>query len=175
MTGVCPISRGWRNWSRSARRTGERRSARALPADTFLRAYGLPHLLKFAQTPGLLVMLNGMNAGYRQCSSTGGRSHDPCLRGRAFVRDLVGRHARRERERVPQRPLDRLERKHDDGGRENRGGIPRPDYGHLEVEVSVDDPKAYTKPWKVTLKQRLAVDTELVDEIASRTRSRLSA
>jgi hypothetical protein len=31
--------------------------------------------------------------------------------------------------------------------------------------VTVDDRKAYTKPWTVTLRQRLAVDTELVDEI----------
>ncbi len=34
--------------------------------DTFVRAYSLPHLFKFVQTPGLLVMLNEMNAGYRQ-------------------------------------------------------------------------------------------------------------
>ena len=29
--------------------------------------------------------------------------------------------------------------------------IRRPDYGHLEVVVTVDDPTAYTKPWTVTL------------------------
>ena len=46
-----------------------------------------------------------------------------------------------------------------------RERIRRPDFGHLEVEVTIDDPKAYTKPWTVTLKQRLAVDTELVDEV----------
>ena len=38
---------------------------RCLP-DFFLRAYGLPHMLKFVHTPDLLVMLNEMNAGYRQ-------------------------------------------------------------------------------------------------------------
>lgn len=27
----------------------------------------------------------------------------------------------------------------------------------------MDDPKAYTKPWTVTLKQRIVVDTELLD------------
>ena len=43
---------------------------RCLP-DTFLRAYGLPHLLKFVHTPGLLVMLNEMNAGYRQVFTDG--------------------------------------------------------------------------------------------------------
>ena len=39
----------------------------------------------------------------------------------------------------------------------------RPDFGHLEIEVTVDDPKAYTKLWTVTLKQRIVVDTELLD------------
>jgi hypothetical protein len=34
--------------------------------DHFLRAYGLPHLLKFVHSPSLLVVLNEMNAGYRQ-------------------------------------------------------------------------------------------------------------
>ena len=39
--------------------------ARCLP-DTFLRSYGLPHIEKFIQTPGLFVMLDEMNASYRQ-------------------------------------------------------------------------------------------------------------
>jgi hypothetical protein len=29
----------------------------------------------------------------------------------------------------------------------------------------VDDPKAYTKPWTVTIKERLIVDTELIEEV----------
>ena len=43
--------------------------------------------------------------------------------------------------------------------------IRRPNFGSLEVELTVDDPKAYTKPWTVTLKQFLVLDTELIDEI----------
>ena len=46
-----------------------------------------------------------------------------------------------------------------------REQIRRPDFGHLEIQVTVDDPKAYTKPWTVTLKQRIVVDTDLIDEI----------
>jgi hypothetical protein len=46
-----------------------------------------------------------------------------------------------------------------------RERIRRPDFGHLAIEVTVDDSKAYTRPWTVTLRQRIAVDTELVDEI----------
>ncbi len=39
----------------------------------------------------------------------------------------------------------------------------RPDYGHLEIEVTIDDPKAYTKPWTVTVHQRILPDTELIE------------
>ena len=43
--------------------------------------------------------------------------------------------------------------------------IRRPDFGHLEIQVTVDDPKAYTKPWTVTLNQVIVIDTDLIDEI----------
>jgi hypothetical protein len=39
----------------------------------------------------------------------------------------------------------------------------RPDFGHLEIEVTIDDPKAYTKPWTVTVHQRIMADTELIE------------
>jgi hypothetical protein len=39
----------------------------------------------------------------------------------------------------------------------------RRDYGHLEIELHVDDPKAYTKPWTVNLNQQILADTELLD------------
>ena len=40
-------------------------------------------------------------------------------------------------------------------------------HGHLEIEVTVDDPKAYTRPWTVTLRQQFAADTELIDEVCA--------
>ena len=39
----------------------------------------------------------------------------------------------------------------------------RVNYGRLEVDVTVDDPKAYTRPWTVTLTQLIVLDTELLD------------
>jgi len=48
---------------------------------------------------------------------------------------------------------------------EMNAGLRRPDFGHLETQVTADDPKSYSKPWIVTLRQRIAVDTELIDEI----------
>jgi hypothetical protein len=38
-------------------------------------------------------------------------------------------------------------------------------YGRLEVEVTVNDPKAYTKPWTVKLNQVIALNTDLLDYI----------
>jgi hypothetical protein len=135
--------------------------------DNFLRAYGLPHLLKFVHTPGLLVVLNEMNAGYRQVFTDGRplpTDPNPSWQGYSsaqwsgdtLVIDTIGlrddtwidwngsvlTQAARVREEIR-----------------------RPNFGYLEVRATVDDPKAYTKPWTVTLKQRIVVDTELVDEI----------
>ncbi|MEO8259384.1 MAG: hypothetical protein ABI868_18700 [Acidobacteriota bacterium] len=43
----------------------------------------------------------------------------------------------------------------------------RADYGHLEIQVTVDDPKAYTKPWSVTLNQRVLPDAELIEFVCA--------
>ena len=141
---------------------------RCLP-DFFLRAYGLPHYLKFVQTPDLLVMLNEYNGTYRQIFTDGRplpEAPHPSWQGYstatwaddALVIDTIGfrddlwidwdgstiTEAARVRERIR-----------------------RPDFGHLEIDVTVDDPKAYTKPWTVTLRQQFAADTELIDEICA--------
>jgi hypothetical protein len=139
---------------------------RCLP-DTFLRAYSLPHLVKLVQTPSLLVMLNEMNAGYRQVfMDERPLPEDPVpswqgyssgkWEGDTLVVNSIGFR--------------------DDlwidwngsvimSGAKVEERIRRPDFGHLEIGVTVDDPKSYTKPWTVTLRQRLALNTELVDEI----------
>ncbi len=39
----------------------------------------------------------------------------------------------------------------------------RPNFGNMEIEVTVDDPKAYTKPWTVKISHRLMLDTELIE------------
>jgi hypothetical protein len=36
-------------------------------------------------------------------------------------------------------------------------------YGRLDIDLTIDDPKVYTRPWTVTLSQRIVVDTELMD------------
>jgi hypothetical protein len=139
---------------------------RCLP-DNFLRAYGLPHLLKFVHTSSLLVVLNEMNAGYRQVFTDARPLPDdpsPAWQGYSSARwsgdtlivDTIG---------------IRNDTWIDWGGSvlteaaKVREEITRPDFGHLEIRVTVDDPRAYTEPWTVTLKQRIVVDAELIDEI----------
>jgi hypothetical protein len=34
----------------------------------------------------------------------------------------------------------------------------RPSYGRMEIDVTIDDPKAYTKPWTVRVNWRLGAD-----------------
>ena len=41
----------------------------------------------------------------------------------------------------------------------------RPNYGTLEIDVTIDDPKAYTKPWTVRVNQRVMLDSELMEFI----------
>jgi hypothetical protein len=139
---------------------------RCLP-DNFIRAYGLPHLLKFVHSPSLLVVLNEMNAGYRQVFTDGRplpRNPNPSWQGYSsakwsgdtLVIDTIGL---RDDTWIDWRGSVVTE------AAKVREEMRRPDFGHLEVKVTVDDPKAYTKPWTVTLKQRIVPDTELIDEI----------
>jgi hypothetical protein len=43
----------------------------------------------------------------------------------------------------------------------------RVNFGNLEIEVTVEDPKAYTKPWTVLIKQRVLLDTDLIEFICN--------
>jgi hypothetical protein len=139
---------------------------RCLP-DNFLRAYGLPHLLKFIHTPNLLVVLNEMNAGYRQVfTDARPLPEDPTpswqgyssgkWSGDTLVIDTIGL---RDDTWIDWNGSVLTQ------AAKVREQIRRPDFGHLEIQVTVDDPKAYTKPWTVTLRQRIVVDAELIDEI----------
>jgi hypothetical protein len=139
---------------------------RCLP-DNFLRAYGLPHLLKFVHKPDLLIVLNEMNAGYRQVFTDARplpENPSPSWQGYSsakwsgdsLVIDTIGL---RDDTWIDWNGSVVTE------AAKIREEIRRPDFGHLEIKITVDDPKAYTRPWSATLKQRIVVDAELIDEI----------
>jgi hypothetical protein len=135
--------------------------------DNFLRAYGLPHLLKFVHTPNLLVVLNEMNADYRQVfTDARPLPPDPTptwqgyssakWSGDTLVIDTIGLRDDTWIDWIGSVVTQAAK---------VREQIRRPDFGHMEIQVTVDDPKAYTKPWTVTLKERIVVNAELIDEI----------
>jgi hypothetical protein len=39
----------------------------------------------------------------------------------------------------------------------------RPSFGRMEIDITVDDPKAYTEPWTVRVNQTIMVDEELIE------------
>ena len=43
----------------------------------------------------------------------------------------------------------------------------RKDFGNMDIEITVDDPKAYTKPWTVTQPLAFQADTELLEYICN--------
>jgi hypothetical protein len=139
---------------------------RCLP-DNPPRTWGMPHLTKALHTPRLLVLLYEVNAMYRQIFIDGRpqpADPNPAWNGYSTAewdRDTL---------------VIRTKGFRDDLWIDMNGApltsaatmterLRRPNYGTLEVEITVDDPKVYTRPWTVSIKQGLELDTELIDEI----------
>jgi hypothetical protein len=43
----------------------------------------------------------------------------------------------------------------------------RKDFGHMDIQITIDDPKAYTKPWTVNLPLTFLADSELLEYICN--------
>jgi hypothetical protein len=151
-----------------ARRADDSRDdphVRCLP-DNPPRAWTLPHLTKIMQTPKQMALLYEVNAMYRQIF-TDGRPfpEDPVptwngysvgswegdtlvVRTQGFRDDLwidTGGSPMSDVAKMTER-------------------IRRPNFGTLDIELTIDDPKNYTKPFTVNLSQHFEMDTELADE-----------
>lgn len=151
---------------RSADNSKDDPHAKCLPSNP-PRNYTLPHYQKVLQLPGLLVMLNEFNASYRQIFTDGRPlpvDPQPSWSGyssAAWDGDTLVVQTNGLRDDLwldmagsPMTSAASITER-----------IRRPRYGTLEITFTVDDPKAYLRPWTVRLSQSLAVDTELVDEV----------
>jgi hypothetical protein len=138
---------------------------RCLP-DNPPRPYGLPHLTKAVHTPRLLVLLNEVNAMYRQIFVDGRPlpvDPTPSWNGyssAAWEGDTLVVHTIGFRDGLW---LDTSGSTMSDVAKMTER-IRRPNYGRLEIEITVDDPKTYTRPWTVSMPQSIVLDTELIDE-----------
>ena len=125
---------------------------------------------KLVQTPGLLIMMFEPNYGLRQIFTDGRPlpTNDPQpwwygysvgkWEGDTLVVETIGLR--------------------DDGWLDIWGSpfgestkvterFRRPTFGVLEIDVTVDDPKWYTKPWTVRVNQRLMLDSELIEFVCN--------
>ena len=150
---------------------GERRgqddpTAHCLPGG-LAKLHTDPLYRKIVQTPRLVLILNERNAMYRQIFTDGRplpEDPQPAWNGYSTAkwegdRLVVTTNGFR------------------DGVWLDRKGSPltetgtiterfrRVSYGKLDIEITVNDLKAYTAPWTVTLHQNLKLDTELLDYI----------
>jgi hypothetical protein len=122
---------------------------------------------KIIQTPGLVVILSEYNASYRQIFTDGRPlplDPNPSWNGYSsghWDRDVLVVETNGLREGLwldnAGNPLTEAARIIERFRRVN--------FGQLEIDLTVNDPKAYTRPWRVTLKQTLVVDTELLDYV----------
>jgi hypothetical protein len=140
--------------------------ARCMPSSV-PSVWSLPHYNKVVQIPGLLLVLNEFNASYRQVftdarplpedpnpSWTGYSSAR--WEGDTLVVDTIGFRDDLWLD-MAGNPLT--------SAANMRERIRRPSFGRLEIEITIDDRKAYTRPWTVTIPMDHAVDVELLEEM----------
>ena len=138
---------------------------RCLP-DNPPRAWTLPHLTKAVHAPKLLVLLYEVNAMYRQIFIDGRPFPDdptPAWNGYSVGHwdgDTLVVETRGFRDDLW---IDTWGSPMSDAGKMTEK-FRRPNFGTLEIELTIDDPKVYTRPFTVNLTQNLEADTELVDE-----------
>jgi hypothetical protein len=122
---------------------------------------------KIIQTPGLVVILSEYNASYRQIFTDGRPlplDPNPSWNGYSsghWEGDALVVESNGFREGLW---LDNTGNPLTDAA-QIRERFRRVNFGQLEIDLTVDDPKAYTRPWTVTLKQTLVVDTEILDYV----------
>ena len=122
---------------------------------------------KIVQTPGLILMLNEYNKSFRQIFTDGRpleTDPNPSFDGYSVGKwdgDTLVVQTTGFKDGIW---LDAWGDPLTDAGKITER-YRRPTVGRLEIELTVDDPKAYTKPWTVKLIEKLAPDTELIDFI----------
>jgi len=128
-----------------------------------------PAPYKIIQTPGLTFMLYERDTTFRQVFTDGRKLPDDPQPswlgysvgkwdGDSLVVDTIGFNDRGwldARAHTHSEALHLTER------------FRRLDFGHMEVRMTIDDPKTYTGPFTIKLKQRLLPDTDLLESFCA--------
>ena len=127
----------------------------------------IPDGLKLVQTEDLVLLLHESRTIYRQIFTDGRplpKNAQPTWMGYSIGRwdndtlvvDTIGQNGRTW---LDMRGLPGTEALH------VTERFSRPRIGHMDIDVTIDDPQAYTKPWSVKLAWRLLPDTDLIESI----------
>lgn len=136
---------------------------RCMPPN-YPRAWAFPESEKIIQLPGMLVVLHEFNASYRQIFFDGRGFPDdmtPAFSGYS-VAHWEGGTLVVESKGFRDDWLDTTGNPLSEAARVTER-IRRPSFGSLDIDITVDDPKAYTKPWTVNMHQKALIDTEMID------------
>jgi hypothetical protein len=154
----------------SRQRTAELRlndpNSQCLPTG-IVRMHTTPLFRKVVQTPGLLIILNERQVWYRQIFTDGRplpADPQPTWNGYSVGRwdgDTLVVQSNGFRDGIwldsngsPMTEAAKITER-----------FRRPDYGTLDITITVDDPKAYTAPWTTTVRHLVALDTDLIDYV----------
>ncbi len=128
-----------------------------------------PAPYKIVQTPGMTVMLYERDTTFRQVYTDGRKLPDDPQPswlgysvgkwdGDSLLVDTNGFNDRGwldARGHTHSEALHLTERFH------------RLDFGHMEVQLTIDDPQTYTRPFTIHLKQRLQADSDLLESFCA--------
>jgi hypothetical protein len=124
---------------------------------------------KVVQATGLLIIMNELDTTFRQIFTDGRplpADPNPSWNGYSSGKwegDTLVVHSNGFRDRMW---LDATGNPMTDAARITER-FRRIDFGNLEIEITVDDPKAYTKPWTVKIGQVIQLDTDLLDFVCA--------
>jgi len=127
----------------------------------------IPDGLKVVQTPDVLIFLYESRTIYRQVFTDGRplpKDAQPTWMGYSigrwdkdtFIVDTIGQNGKTW---LDMRGLPGTEALH------VTERYTRPTIGRIDIDVTIDDPMAYTKPWSVKLSWKLIPDTDLIESI----------
>ena len=138
----------------------------------YMQLHGHPQPRKIVQTPKLIVIMYEGNSGLRQIFLDGRQLPEPGPDLQPWWYGYSVGHWEGDTLVVESTGF------RDDGWLDVFGSplteqgriierFRRPDYGHLEIDVTIDDPKAYTEPFTVRVNHRVMVDTDLIEFICN--------
>ncbi len=124
--------------------------------------------MKVVQTPDVMIFLYESRTIYRQIFTDGRPLPPPDVQptwmgysigrweGETFVVTTVGQNGKTwlDMRGLPATEAIRVTER-----------FTRPNIGRIDINVTIDDPKAYSRPWDVKLAWRLVPDTDLIESI----------